>query len=232
MWIWRNPYFLFSTVQINLLFYKTIYPHWSQSCSVSTRLPAYMCSGYMCVCVSLCFSNYTPPPTPPSQISARFFFCPQIPFYLCSSSLLQSVLIRASSPTIPCICVTTHITAGACLCLVRGLQFPYITLQIPYLSDFFGLHVPCFFFFLSLDLWIKEFAWPSRAEIVHHTLSELAGVQALSQMSDHRPNYAPRAWGRVCVRVCVRSLICGGYKRLGQNKNDLVFIAFKDTRTS
>lgn len=35
--------------------------------------------------------------------------------------------------------MTAHTTAGACLCLVRGFQFPYITLWIPVFFDF-GLH--------------------------------------------------------------------------------------------
>lgn len=50
--------------------------------------------------------------------------------------------------------MTSYITAGACLCLVRGFQFPYITLQIPALFDF-GLH--------DLFAWVWIFESEDRA---------------------------------------------------------------------
>ncbi len=71
---------------------------------------------------------------------------------------------------------------------------------------------------------------------MHHTLPELAEVQALSQMNDHWPKYSAWALGKVCMCacmcacVCVCSIICGGYKRVGHNENGLVVI-FRHTCT-
>lgn len=109
----------------------------------------------VCVCVcawialSLPYSNYSAPLTVPSDLHSFFVLKFLLSAFLSSFSARCSTGLRVS-PTVVCTFVTTHITAGPCLCLVRGFQFPYITLRNPVLFDF-GLH-NC----TSLNLWIKE----------------------------------------------------------------------------
>lgn len=127
----------------------------------------------MCLCVltalSLPYSNYSPPRTP---LRSPFFFCPQIPLIRISCPV--PVVVHQAccvSPTLVCTFVTTHITAGPCVCLVRGFQFPYITLWTLVLSDF-GLH-NCVSNYASVIQRISGLA-----ETEHHTLLKLAEVQA------------------------------------------------------
>lgn len=100
-----------------------------------------LCVGIECVCGLFClFLFLIILPLQQCPLRSPFSFCPQIPFYPCFSSFSNRCSSALCiSPTILCTFVTAHITAGACLCLVRGFQFPYITLRIPVLFDF-GLH--------------------------------------------------------------------------------------------
>lgn len=85
-----------------------------------------------------------------------------------------------------------------------------------------------FFICVSSNLWIKELLDRARRRLCIARCLELAEVQALSQMNDHWPNYSASALGKVCpcacVRVCVWSIICDGYKGVGHSQNSLVFI--------
>lgn len=91
----------------------------------------------MLTALSLPSSNYSSP-FKQCPFRASFFFCPQILSYPCFS-LLFPVTAHHGFPTVLCTCVTTHVTAGVCLCFVRRFQFPYITLWILVPFDF-GLH--------------------------------------------------------------------------------------------
>lgn len=72
----------------------------------------------------------------PSQIFIRFLSSDS--FYPRFFSLFPFIVQQqpCSSPTVLCTFVTTRITAGPCLCLTRGFQFPYITLSIRHFGDF------------------------------------------------------------------------------------------------
>lgn len=125
----------------------------------------YICAHWL---LCLCFSNYSPPLAERSQIPHSFsvlkvLFHPRFPrpFSICCTSGP-----RIASLTIICTFVTTHVTAGACLCAAaRGLQFLYITLRIPALFDF-GLH--------DLFAWARIFE--SKTEPGGNCASHFAGA--------------------------------------------------------
>lgn len=128
-----------------------------------------------CVCWRLCLSlTLIIPLLEQSPLRSPFFFWPQIPFIRISRP--APVVVHRGccvSPTLVCTFVTAHITAGPCVCLVRGFQFPYITLWTMVLSDF-GLH-NCVSHYVSL---IQRISGLAQADTEHHTLLKLAEVQA------------------------------------------------------
>lgn len=106
-----------------------------------------LCVMCVSVCVCLCvelfclFLSLIILPLEQCPLRSPFFFCPHFLFFLVFLILFQSVFIRAVHlPLQSCVLLwQPTLLQGLVFCLVRGFQFPYITLRIPVLFDF-GLH--------------------------------------------------------------------------------------------